>query len=86
MHIDHGLTDTGRGELVQHVVEQRLAGNAHQRLRHVVGQWAHAQAKTGGEDHGFAWCNGHSLSFSNHQNRAADHTTVIRRSQRRKRP
>src|SRR6478752_942479 len=38
MHVDHGLADTGTGELVQHVIEQWLAGHAHQRLRHVVGQ------------------------------------------------
>ena len=71
MHIDHGLADAGTGELVQHVIEQWLAGHAHQRLRHMVGQRAHAQTETGGKDHGFGGRNGHSWNcswdFSNHQ-------------------
>ena len=67
MHVDHGFADAGVGELVEHMVEQRLAGHAHQRLRHVVGQRAHAQAETGGEDHGFGGRDGHFGSFSNHQ-------------------
>ena len=53
MHIDDGLGDTGGSQLVQHMIEQRLAGNLHQRLRHGVGQRPHAQTKTSGEDHGF---------------------------------
>jgi hypothetical protein len=81
MHIDHCLGDAGAGELVQHVIEQRLAGNAHQRLRHVVGQRAHAQAETGGEDHGFGGGNGHLRCFSNHPNRAVHHITAIRLNQ-----
>ena len=67
MHVDHGLADAGAGELVQHVIEQRLAGHAHQRLRHMVGQRAHAQTETGGKDHGFGGRNGHLWNFSNHQ-------------------
>ena len=63
MHVDNSFDDAGAGELVQHVIEQRLAGDAHQRLRHVVGQRAHAQAETGGEDHGFGGRNGHLLEF-----------------------
>jgi hypothetical protein len=47
----------------------------------MVGQGAHAQAETGGENHGFGGRNGHFSNFSNHQNRAADHTTAIRLSQ-----
>jgi hypothetical protein len=46
-------------ELVEHVIEQRLARDAHQRLRHPVGQGAHAHAETGGEDHGFGGLDGH---------------------------
>ena len=68
MHVDHGFADAGAGELVQHVIEQRLAGHAHQRLRHLVGQRAHAQAETGGEDHGFGGRDGHFWNFSNHSN------------------
>ena len=60
VHIDHGFADACPGQLVQHVIEQRLSGHLHQRLRHMVGQRAHAQAETGGEDHGFGGCNGHS--------------------------
>ena len=81
MHIDDGFADAGVGELVEHMIEQRLAGHAHQRLRHVVGQRAHAQAETGGEDHGFGGRNGHFGNFSNHrmrQDHIMDHITAIR--------
>ena len=57
------LLNTGGGESVEDVVEQRLARDAHQRLRHMVGQRAHAHAETGGEDHGFIGCDGHFLEF-----------------------
>ena len=50
MHVDHGLADAGAGELVEHVVEQRLAGDADQRLWHVVGEGAHAHTETGGKN------------------------------------
>ena len=64
MHVDDGLADAGLAELVEHVVEQRLAGHAHQRLRHPVGQRAHAHAETGGKDHGFGGLDGHFRNFS----------------------
>ena len=63
MHVDHGFGDAGVGELVQHMVKQRLAGHAHQRLRHMVGQGAHAHAEAGGEDHGFGGRDGHLGEF-----------------------
>ena len=44
MHVDDRLGDAGLGELVQHVVEQRAAGNGNQRLRHMLRQRTHAQA------------------------------------------
>jgi hypothetical protein len=47
----------------------------------MIGQRAHAQAETGGEDHGFGGRNGHLWSFSNHSNRAAQHITAIRLNQ-----
>jgi hypothetical protein len=79
MHIHDGLADASARELVQHVVEQRLTGDADQRLRHMVGQGAHAHTETGGKNHGFGGRNGHFLEFlSNPSNRAADHTTPIR--------
>jgi len=58
MHIDDGFADAGGSELVEHMVEQRLAGHAHQRLRHRVGQGAHAQPEAGGEHHGFVGSDG----------------------------
>ncbi len=76
MHVDHGLADAGLGELVEYVIEQRLSRHAHQRLRHMVGQRAHAQTETGGKDHGFGGRNGHLWNFSN-QISVADHTTTI---------
>ena len=72
---------TGGGQLVQHVIEQRLAHHAHQRLWHMIGQRAHPQAETGGEDHGFLGRDGHFLQFSKRIS-ALDHITVIRLIQR----
>ena len=63
MHIDDGLADAGVAELVEHMIEQRAAGHGHQRLRHPVGQRAHAHAEAGGEDHGFGGLDGHVQEF-----------------------
>ena len=81
MHIDHGFADAGAGELVQHMIEQGLAGHAHQRLRHMVGQGPHSHAETGGEDHGFDGRNGHFRKFLEYRLALTDHTTVIRLNQ-----
>ena len=59
MHIDDGFGDAGMAELVEHMIEQRLAGHRHHRLRHMVGQRPHPHAETGGEDHGFGGGDGH---------------------------
>ena len=63
MHVDDGFADAGIAELVEHMIEQRAAGHAHQRLWHPVGQGAHAHAKSGGEDHGFGGFDGHFGNF-----------------------
>ena len=55
MDVDHRALDAGLGEPVEHVVDQRLAGDRHQRLRHAIGERAHAQAEAGGEHHGGSW-------------------------------
>ena len=34
MHVDDRALDAGVGEPVEHVIDQRLAGDRHQRLRH----------------------------------------------------
>ena len=52
MDVDHCGADAGFRELVQHVVDQRLAGDRHKRLRHAVGNRPHAGAETGGKNHG----------------------------------
>ena len=52
MHIDDGGGDAGMRQLVEHVVDQRLAGDRDQRLRHVVRQRTHARAEAGGHHHG----------------------------------
>jgi hypothetical protein len=41
------------------MVEQRPPGNRDERLWRGLGQRAHAQAETGGEDHGFGGRNRH---------------------------
>ncbi len=64
MHVDDGLGHAGRGKLVQHVVKQRSARHPDQGLRQMVGQWPHAQAEAGRENHGFAGIDGHFGSFS----------------------
>src|SRR5665811_287046 len=64
VHIDDGFADAGVAELVEHMIEQRAARDAHQRLWHPVRQGAHAHAKSGGEDHGFEGLDGHFRNFS----------------------
>ena len=59
MHIDDGLAHAGLRQLVEHMVQQGPARDRHQRFRHPVGQGAHANAKAGGEDHGFGGLDGH---------------------------
>ena len=54
MHIDHRALDARLGQPVEHVIDQRLAGDLDQRLRHLVGERAHARAEAGGEHHGVA--------------------------------
>ncbi len=65
VHIDDSVARACVAELVEHMVEQRAAGDADQRLWHPVRQGPHAHAKTGGEDHGFSGFDGHSGNFSN---------------------
>jgi hypothetical protein len=47
------------------MIEQGAARHFHQWLWHPVRQRAHAQAKAGGEDHGFGGLDGHFRNFSN---------------------
>ena len=51
MHVDHSAPDAGLGKAVQHVIHQRLAADLRQRLGQVIGERAHAGAKTGGKHH-----------------------------------
>jgi len=60
------------------MIEQRAPGHAHQRLWNPVGQGAHADAKSGSEDHGFGGVDGHFWDFSNRACGGLDHITVIR--------
>ena len=52
--VDDGGLDPGRGQPVEHVVEQRLAADGDERLRHALGERAHADAVAGRQDHGGA--------------------------------
>ncbi len=54
MHVDHGALDPGGRQPVEHVIDQRLAGDRNERLRHPVGQRPHPLAETGGKHHGGA--------------------------------
>ena len=61
----HREFHAGAAELVERVIEQRAARDLHQGLWHPVRQRAHAQAKAGGENHGFGGLDGHLENFSN---------------------
>ena len=37
VHVDHGALDSGRGETIQHMIDQRFAGDRNERFRHPVG-------------------------------------------------
>ena len=54
VHVDHGGLDTCRREVIQPMIEQRLAGDRHQRLRHPFRQRPHPLAAACGEHHGGA--------------------------------
>ena len=55
MDIDDGRFDTGYGQPVERMVDQRLARDRNQRLWQLIGQGPHSRAQSGGEDHGFDW-------------------------------
>ena len=65
VHVDDSFACACVAELVEHMIEQRATGHAHQRLWNPVGQGAHAYAKSGSEDHGFGGVDGHFREFSN---------------------
>jgi hypothetical protein len=52
VHVDDGFFDAGVGETIEHMVNERFARDPHERLRHGVGQRAHARAEAGGQHHG----------------------------------
>ncbi len=60
MDVDHGAVDAGLRQAIEHVVDQRLAGNRHQRLWQRVGERAHAQAQSGSEHHRSVGMFGHA--------------------------
>ncbi len=54
MDVDHGGLDPGRGQPVEHVVEQWLSADRDERLRHALSDGTHADAVAGGQNHGGA--------------------------------
>ena len=52
MHVDHRAFDPGVGQAVEHVIDQRLAADPHQRLGELAVEWAHAGAETRRQHHG----------------------------------
>ena len=54
MHVHDRALDSGVGQPVQHVVDQRLAGDRHQRLGNLAIVRAHPGAEPGGQNHGEA--------------------------------
>jgi len=59
VHVDDSFARAGVLELVQNMIEQGAAGHLHEGFGHSVRQRPHAQAETGGEDHGFGGLDGH---------------------------
>ena len=51
MDIDNGALDALLGEAVEHVVDQRLAADLHERLGELAVERAHARAEPGSEHH-----------------------------------
>jgi aminoglycoside/choline kinase family phosphotransferase len=47
MYVDDGAFNPGMGEAIEHVIDQRAAGDRHQRLGPVVGQRFHPRAEAG---------------------------------------
>ena len=82
VHIDDGFADAGVTELVEHMIEQRAARHADQRLRHPVRQRTHAHTEACGEHHGFAGFDGHFLNFLEPHPGYANHITAIRAAHR----
>ena len=54
MHVDHRALDAGFRQPVEHVIDQRLAADLDQWLRHFVGERAHAGAEARRQHHGVA--------------------------------
>ena len=58
MDIDDGGLDAGRGQAIEHIVEQRLAADCDEGLGRAIGERTHAHAVAGRQDHGGARDNG----------------------------
>ena len=56
VHVDHRALDAGIGEAVEHIVDQRLAADRHQRFRDRAVVRPHARAETRRQHHGAARC------------------------------
>ena len=54
MDVDDRSLDAGRGQAVEHIVEQRLAADRDQRLGRAIGERPHAHAVAGRQNHGGA--------------------------------
>ena len=54
MHVHHRALDAGFRQPVEHVVDQRLAADRHQRLGYLAVERTHARAEPGRQHHGAA--------------------------------
>jgi len=52
VHVDHRALDPGLRQTIEHVIDQRLAGDLHQRLGDLAIEGTHAGAEAGGQHHG----------------------------------
>src|SRR5262249_55241418 len=51
MHVHHGTVDARLRDPVEHMIEERPAGESHERLRNEIGQRPHARALARGQHH-----------------------------------
>jgi hypothetical protein len=55
VQVHDDVTDAGRGEPADGVLDERPAEDGNERLGQLLGEWAQAGTEAGAQDHGFHW-------------------------------
>src|SRR5690606_24961923 len=61
VHVDDGSLDAAGGEAIEPPVEQRSSSDLDKRLRRMVGQWTHALAEPGRQNHRLFRLSAHNI-------------------------